>query len=137
MEMTEEVLMFKIGLNWIVGLLACVFLLVVLSSSTSATEADSLPPGNAEQGAKIYNLTCMACHGDQAQGNIIFNAPKLVGQEPWYIERQLKNFASGVRGADPRDLFGAQMRPMAMTLQGDQAIADVIAYIGSLGEPAK
>lgn len=105
----------------------------VTSKVPAAPEGDDLI-GDAKSGGEVYNLVCVACHGDRAQGNITFNAPKLVGQEPWYMERQLKNFKSGARGSDPRDVFGAQMRPMAMTLQGDQAIADVIAYIMSLSK---
>jgi cytochrome c oxidase subunit 2 len=46
--------------------------------------------------------------------------------------RQLKNFQRGFRGADPNDPFGMQMAPMANTLAGDTAIADVVTYIGSL-----
>ena len=52
--------------------------------------------------------------------------------QDWYMERQLKHFKEGIRGTDPKDIFGQQMRPMAMTLADDQAILDVIAYIMSL-----
>jgi cytochrome c oxidase subunit 2 len=51
------------------------------------------------------------------------------------MTRQLKNFKAGIRGAHPDDTFGAQMRPMAMILAGDQDIADVVAYITSLDMP--
>ncbi len=51
------------------------------------------------------------------------------------MTRQLKNFKAGIRGAHPDDIFGAQMRPMAMVLTGDQDIADVVAYISSLAMP--
>ena len=51
------------------------------------------------------------------------------------MTRQLKNFRAGIRGAHPDDTFGAQMRPMAMVLAGDQDIADVVAYITSLDMP--
>lgn len=83
-------------------------------------------------GERLYGMTCVVCHGDRAQGNEALNAPRLAGQESWYIERQLKNFAAGARGTDPTDIFGMQMRPMAMTLNGDQEIADVAAFLSSL-----
>ncbi len=51
------------------------------------------------------------------------------------MTRQLKNFRAGIRGAHPDDTFGAQMRPMAMVLTGDQDIEDVVAYITSLDLP--
>ncbi len=91
-----------------------------------------LKSGNAEHGKEIYNKVCIACHGDQAQGNPLLNAPRLVGQEPWYIARQLKYFVSGVRGSDTRDIYGMQMPPMALRLQGDQNISDIVAFISSL-----
>ncbi len=51
------------------------------------------------------------------------------------MTRQMKNYRAGIRGAHPDDLFGAQMRPMAMVLATDQDIEDVVAYITSLDMP--
>ncbi len=45
---------------------------------------------------------------------------------------QLGNFRNDRRGVHQKDVFGAQMRPMANVLADDAAISDVIAYIGSL-----
>ncbi len=115
----------------IVAILATGLLLPGLSASAQVEDVD-LSIGNAEGGKATYDLVCVACHGDQAQGNAQLNAPKLAGQEPWYIARQLKNFKEGVRGSDQRDLFGMQMRPMALTLKGDQDIANIVAYISTL-----
>ncbi|ODS01036.1 hypothetical protein AUC68_11625 [Methyloceanibacter methanicus] len=39
---------------------------------------------------------------------------------------------TGVRGGDPKDTFGKQMAPMAMTLATDQDVADVAAYVETL-----
>jgi hypothetical protein len=47
---------------------------------------------------------------------------------------QLKNFKSGVRGTNPQDITGAQMRPMSMILADEQAMKDVIAYIQTLSK---
>lgn len=87
--------------------------------------------GDAAKGKAFYT-TCVACHGDKGQGNKALNSPKIAGQETWYVVRQLKNFKAGIRGAHPKDTYGAQMRPMAMTLPNDQAIEDVAAYIATL-----
>ena len=90
--------------------------------------------GDAEKGKMLYTI-CAACHGTNAEGKAALNAPANAGQDPWYMTRQLKNFKAGIRGAHPDDTFGAQMRPMAMVLADDQAIADVVAYISSLDLP--
>ncbi len=89
--------------------------------------------GNADKGKALYS-TCLACHGMQGEGNESLNAPPLATLQDWYIARQLQNFKAGIRGTDPKDAFGAQMRPMAMVLPDDQAIKDVSAYIVSLGK---
>ncbi|MDX1569765.1 MAG: c-type cytochrome [Xanthomonadales bacterium] len=89
--------------------------------------------GDPAKGKVLYT-TCQACHGAKAEGNEQLNAPALTGLQDWYIIRQLKNFKEGIRGSNPEDIYGAQMRPMAMTLPDDQAIEDVTAYILTLGE---
>jgi cytochrome c553 len=52
--------------------------------------------GDASKGSTIANQVCMACHG--ADGNsAITMYPKLAGQHPEYISKQLNNFKSGER----------------------------------------
>ena len=89
--------------------------------------------GDTTKGKARYAV-CMACHGADGMGNKVLNAPKIAGQESWYLERQLKNFKAGIRGADPKDKYGMQMRPMALTLANDQAVADIAAYVSRLTE---
>jgi cytochrome c oxidase subunit 2 len=60
------------------------------------------------------------------------NGPRLTGQYDWYLIRQLQNFKAGIRGSDPKDNYGAQMRPMTMTLADEQQVKDVVAYIQTL-----
>ena len=81
---------------------------------------------------KAAYAVCAACHGINGKGNKALNAPSIAGQESWYVERQLKNFKAGIRGANAKDIFGMQMRPMALTLTDDQAISDMAAYISSM-----
>nr|WP_244505504.1 c-type cytochrome [Methyloceanibacter stevinii] len=50
----------------------------------------------------------------------------------WYTVRQLNNFKTGVRGANPKDTHGQQMAPMAKMLGTDDDVADVAAYIETL-----
>ena len=87
--------------------------------------------GDANAGKAAYML-CQACHGPTGGGNKALNSPKLAGQQDWYLVRQIKNFKAGIRGVKPGDAYGAQMRPMAMTLANDKAINNVAAYIATL-----
>ena len=87
--------------------------------------------GDANAGKVAYML-CQACHGPTGGGNKALNSPKLAGQQDWYLVRQIKNFKAGIRGVKPGDAYGAQMRPMAMTLANDKAINNVAAYIATL-----
>ena len=87
--------------------------------------------GDATKGKAAYAV-CAACHGANGRGNKALNAPKIAGQEPWYLERQLNNFKAGVRGAHPKDPYGMQMRPMALTLANNQAVLDMAAFLSSM-----
>lgn len=90
--------------------------------------------GNAENGESLY-APCAVCHGAAGQGNRALSAPATGGQNEWYVLRQLTNFRNDIRGAHAEDVYGGQMRPMAMTLANDQAVADVAAYIATLPRP--
>ena len=87
--------------------------------------------GDATKGKAAYAV-CAACHGANGMGNKALNAPQIAGQEPWYLERQLNNFKGGIRGANPKDTYGMQMRPMALTLANDQAVSDMAAFLSSM-----
>lgn len=56
----------------------------------------------------------------------------------WYLLSQLQKYRNGLRGSNPEDSFGQQMAGMTNTLPDEQAIHDVVAYIGTLeaGPPA-
>ena len=58
--------------------------------------------------------------------------PKLAGMDDWYLVRQINNYNKGLRGYDPKDTWGNQMRPMAATLATDAQVNNVVAYINSL-----
>jgi cytochrome c553 len=92
-----------------------------------------LEGGNPETG-KIYFAVCVQCHGANAGGNIDQFGPPLAGASDWYLLTQLQNFKAGMRGTHPDDVTGAKMRPFSMTLPTEQAMKDVIAYIGTLSK---
>lgn len=104
-----------------------------VASLSRTSPAPTLEGGNPETG-KIYFATCVQCHGADAQGNIDEFGPPLAGASDWYLLTQLQNFKAGVRGTHADDVTGAKMRPFSMTLPTEQAMKDVIAYIGTLSE---
>jgi cytochrome c553 len=88
----------------------------------------SLPPVSsggeqtlAEEGLTRASL-CLGCHGAKGEGN--GEIPRLAGQHPEYLERQLHYFKTGSRK-------NAQMQVMVQTLS-DIEIKELSAYFGSL-----
>lgn len=65
---------------------------------------------------------CMGCHGADATGRGIF--PRLAGQQPAYLARQLKAFKTGSRKSGPMQAVAANL--------SDQDIAALTAYLGTL-----
>jgi cytochrome c oxidase subunit 2 len=105
-----------------------------LDRQPSVAQAQARPPADAVAGKTLY-ATCAACHGANGEGNVAVKAPRLSGQDAWYVERQLKLFKQGVRGTHEKDVFGKMMAPMAATLVDDAAIANVAAHIATLPDP--
>ena len=81
-------------------------LMIIAAGLLSATGAYAA--GDAAKGAAIATTVCAACHG--ADGNSVMTMnPKLAGQHPEYLVKQLNNFKSGERA-------NAVMAGMAATL---------------------
>ena len=107
-----------------------------LASNPSFADTQTRVAGNATVGAAQYAV-CAACHGQQGEGLVALNAPKIAGQEPWYLRKQLGNYQDGIRGAHEDDTYGRQMAPMAATLANEQIMENVIAHIQTFpDEPA-
>jgi cytochrome c553 len=78
--------------------------------------------GNVDAGKTKATTVCVACHG--ADGNSVNPIwPKLAGQHPEYLLKELRDFKSGAR-KDP--LMSAQA-----ALLSDQDVADVAAYFAT------
>ncbi len=106
-----------------------------LSGHPTYAETKAKTAADADVGQALY-VVCGACHGPDGGGNVALNAPKLTGQEAWYLQRQLNNYKTGARGTHEDDVFGIQMAPMAAILVDDAAIANVVAYINTLPDDA-
>ena len=75
---------------------------------------------------------CLLCHGTNANGNYGIRAPKISGVEPWYLSRQLENFAAGVRGVPAGDAPGHEMGPVGMRVKQEGTLAAAVEFIGTL-----
>ena len=88
--------------------------------------------GDVAKGKEIYAI-CAVCHGDDGKGIEVLSAPRVAGIPDWYLERQVRNFDTGIRGTHSEDIFGRQMGVIQkLMLPNDQAILDVIAFINTL-----
>ena len=105
--------------------------LAELTAHQSATPtAASIAPADLRKGYTYYHSTCGGCHGGQAEGNPLLNAPRLDTLSTEYLHRQLDYFAKGVRGAHQQDRFGRQMAMMSKSLD-QKTLADVITFIAT------
>ena len=68
----------------------------------------------------------------RAKATPALQSPALAARSDWYLVTQLANYQKGLRGADARDTYGAQMRAIVSTLPDEKAITDVVAYINTL-----
>jgi cytochrome c oxidase subunit 2 len=103
-----------------------------LATQPKFAMANAAPAGDPAAGQAAY-APCLACHGANGEGNAVLNAPRLAGLESWYLERQLHNFRSGIRGANAGDTYGAQMVAFASLLD-ETATRNVAAYLDTLPE---
>lgn len=115
--------------------------LLVSSAFAANDEAEIAPPAAEKSAAEnTIQTVCAACHGADGNSAIPVN-PKLAGQHPEYLLKQLNNFKEGKRA-------NAVMAPMVANLSADE-MKDLAAYfanqkitlakaksngIGSLGE---
>ncbi len=106
-----------------------------LAAQSTFSQTQSLAATDPAAGAVQYAV-CMACHGSGGEGNQALNAPRIAGQPAWYLQRQLHNFRSGLRGMHEKDTFGTQMRAFAAMLPDEMAIRNVTVHIESLPDSA-
>jgi cytochrome c553 len=96
----------------------------------------ALPAAAQTDPAKIAETTCSSCHGPKGLSTTV-TAPKLAGQQPSYVVKQLEEVLSGKRksddmkacvdGAKPDDFAGLgayfSTQPAAPARGGDGALA--------------
>ncbi|WP_157218109.1 c-type cytochrome [Flavisphingomonas formosensis] len=114
------------------GFAAALLLVAVAAGCAASREAPTIAPEVAR--GKAWYTTCAGCHGNAGEGFRGMNAPRLAGQSPDYLTRQLVHFRSGVRGG-AADFYGVAMNGRAKALPDEQAVHDVVAYIATLPAP--
>jgi len=103
-----------------------------VSTMKSHVPAWSAMHGDTAAGRARYQSICVTCHQEDGSGNEALGAPPLTRQYDWYMLGQIEKFKNGMRGTNPDDTTGAQMRAMSLTLADSSAMRDVIAFIRSL-----
>ncbi|MBU1365037.1 MAG: cytochrome c4 [Gammaproteobacteria bacterium] len=83
--------------------------------------------GDLENGGKIYQKQCAACHGKTGRGRGMF--PMLVGQYTNYLQRQVDLYLKGDRPHDEEGTVGL------LNALKPQDIQDILAYLTSIQEP--
>lgn len=91
--------------------------------------------GDAARGRELY-APCATCHGERGEGIAALAAPALARQAPWYNDRQLRRFITGVRGAHPDDHWGASMRGGVAALALDD-VPPIVAWLSDRGRGAR
>jgi len=101
----------------------------------TAVAADPLPKADLARGQKIATEVCAACHG--ADGNSIGPAnPKLAGQIPEYLAKQLANFRPGANNK-PAERPNNIMAGFAATLSPEDMRNVAAFYAGQKLIPEK
>lgn len=108
-----------------ISLLPGLFAAAFLALPVGAADLAATQMGNPEKGKEKAGQICQACHG--LDGNGVPGQPvwpKLAGQHPRYIYKQLNNFKAQER-------WNALMGPMALPLT-DEEMRNLAAYYASL-----
>src|SRR5580704_3463317 len=104
---------------------------VALARSPKSSFIAYVPMGSLAKGKDLATtgggktISCTICHGDGLKG--FGNIPKLAGQHPTYIARQLFNFQVGTNNS----AAAMQMQSVAMGLSPED-ILNIAAYASSL-----
>ncbi|EGV18211.1 c-type cytochrome [Thiocapsa marina] len=105
--------------NWLITVTVATALVSGAVQASEGHQAAAPQVGDPQAGEAKANGVCIACHGPQGN-SIVPLWPKLAGQHPEYIVKQLMDFKAGRRANE-------QMTPMAMPLT-DQEVLDLAAY---------
>ncbi|MBP6094991.1 MAG: cytochrome c4 [Methyloversatilis sp.] len=107
--------------------LGFVLSLTFASASVLASEEKAAPKADPAAGKTVATQICAACHGADGNSTIAVN-PKLAGQHPEYLYKQLSNFRS--KDGKPAERVNAIMGALASGLS-EADMRNVAAYYAS------
>lgn len=81
---------------------------------------------SSEHGMKVY-LRCISCHGTRGLGKKNLGAPRLAGQDGWYLEDQINLIRNGERESGRSKMMVSLFRKLS-----DKDIREVSRYLESL-----
>ena len=90
---------------------------------------------NTAEGRILYSERCMECHRYNAEGELFFGSPPLVGLQDWYLASQIKKYQSGIRGVHPNDVNGQKMVFSSGFVESEEMLHSLVAYLGELQKP--
>jgi cytochrome c553 len=106
------------------------------SGAQASDAAKAAPKGDAARGQTIVSTVCVACHGPDGNSLLPVN-PKLAGQHPEYLLKQMKNFKAA--DGKPPERVNPVMNGMIAAYDEGQ-MRDLAAYFAAQtrkGEAAK
>lgn len=86
-------------------------------------------------GRELYSERCMECHRYNAEGELFFGSPPLVGLQDWYLASQIKKYQAGIRGVHPRDVNGQKMVFSSGFVESEEMLHSLVAYLLELQKP--
>lgn len=120
--------------HFITGCVAAVVIVCVGIALIGVADAQSNRPPDVHRGAVVAAQgtaegapACAQCHAFNGSSDGSGAFPRIAGQSSYYLAKELRDFASGVRA-------NAVMTPIAKALSSDD-VADVAAYYAGAESP--
>ena len=112
-------------------MIALIILVLLATVSVASAQTPTTPPAasqsDAAAGKRAYmEYACYFCHGTVGQGSLPTVGPRIAR-----VQRSLDSFKTYVRRPAGR------MSSYPVKVIGDDALADIYAYLRSLPEPGK
>ena len=99
-----------------------------LSAQPRGRDASASSSETLAKGASLYASKCSSCHGKQGEGDEVEAVPKLAGQHPAYLLRQMYDAVDGRRPT----LTRLHSQPIkSLDFEQLHAVADYISQLGS------
>ena len=113
------------------GILLATALVLTTLGLAGVGQAEDAEGPDLERGEVLFAL-CTQCHAGNGGGNSEALAPAIAGMPAWYVEKQLVNFKTGIRGLHAEDTGGLRMYPMSQWLRDEADQKAVAAYVATL-----